>query len=80
MIKKCTWADVHRTNKRRYGKRVADIEAFLATGDDLCEYVMQPGETAKYVQSSFLNAIAKRQHYSETIYCTTRGSKAPAWQ
>ena len=75
MIRKCSWSDVKRTTKRRYGKRINDIEAFLASGDDCCEYVMEPGERAKYVQSSFLNAIAKRSHYRDSVYCTTNGGR-----
>lgn len=69
MIKKCTLSEIAEV---RNIKRVRDIEDFIASGDDCCEYVLEKGEKPYNVQAAFCNSIRNRQYYKDMIHCVTR--------
>lgn len=76
MIKKCRLQDVPgRATRARVGHRIADIEAFIASGDDCCEIVLKEGEKPDRVSTTYRNSIRKRQYYSDVCDAILRDGR-----
>lgn len=73
MIKKCRLQDIPGYgDKRRTGRRIRDIEEFIASGEDCCEIVLEDGENPRRVSSTYISAIQKRQYYRDICYAILR--------
>lgn len=73
MIKKCRLSDIPGDARfRQAGRRISDIEEFIASNDDACEVILTPGEKAKNVQVCFITAIGRRQYYKDIVQCIVR--------
>ena len=75
MIKKCSLNDIANITKAKIGRRIADIEEFIRSGEDCCEVILDPNEVPKNVQSSFLNAARRREYYDGLVQVILRGNK-----
>lgn len=77
MIKKCRLSDIPGLNAYKHvGKRIADIEAFIQSGDDCCEVVLKEGEKAFTIAGTLNNAIRNRQYYKDVCYAISRNGRA----
>ena len=70
MIKQCTMKDIENAGGNR--NRINDIEAFIRSGADCCEYVLMDMEKPQAAQASFCAAIARRKYYSDLVRCISR--------
>lgn len=73
MIKKCTLKDIESISG--YRNRIRDIEEFIQSGADCCEYVLREREKPETAQCGFCAAIARRKYYSELVRCITRNGR-----
>lgn len=77
MIKKCKLSDIPGLNAYKYfGKRIADIEAFIQSGDDCCEVALTEGEKSFSVAGTLNRAIRNRQYYKDVCYAISRNGRA----
>lgn len=61
--------------RSRSGRRILDVEAFIASGDPACEIVLEPGEKAYTVSGTFRQTIQRRQYYRDAIESFTRDGR-----
>lgn len=76
MIKKCRLEDIPGCGTRmRVGRRIADIEEFIASGDDCCEIVLKEGEKPGRVSTTYNTSIRKRQYYRDVCNAILRDGR-----
>lgn len=58
-----------------YGKRILDVERFIASGEPACEIILAPGEKASNVSGTFQQTIQRRQYYRDAVEAFMRGGR-----
>ena len=66
---------IHGRRSYRPGKRILDVERFIASGEIACEIILEPGEKPSYVCSTFQQTIRRRQYYRDAVEAFMRGGR-----
>lgn len=61
--------------RRATGKRILDVEQFIASGELACEIILAPGEKPANVSSTFRQTIQRRQYYRDAVEAFMRGGR-----
>lgn len=61
--------------RRATGKRILDIERFIASGELACEIILAPGENPSTVSNTFRQTIQRRQYYCDAVEAFMRGGR-----
>lgn len=57
-----------------YGERLKDVDDFVESGANAAEIILKPGDIARDLQCSYINAI-KRRKYRDLCRAVMRGNR-----